>query len=123
MSGVVRVGETTPIGNCPPHTTVVVVAAAAAIVNGKYDSEFYYSRRSPSDATELSRESAAASTPATREPISMVISRRPIVEYMLNMHVHGDGSTSNLSLSLFYPYLSLLREVVETCQSISDGAR
>lgn len=43
----------------------------------KYDSELYYARRSPSRAVTRVGITAVA----TREPISMVISRRPIIEY------------------------------------------
>lgn len=70
---------------------------------GKYDSELYYARRSPSSVVELSRESGrcsddgdAAASASAREPISMVMNCRPIAKDILNMYMHGARGKGSL---------------------------
>ena len=86
----------------------------------KYDSELYYARRSPSRA--VTRVGIAAA--ATREPISMVISRRPIIEYAKYVYARWRAASTPLSLPYAHPLpLPLpLSVAIETCQSISDVA-
>lgn len=68
---------------------------SSASVN-KYDSELYYARRSPSRA--VTRVGIAAA--ATREPISMVISRRPIIEYAKYVYARQRAASPFLFLCL-----------------------
>ena len=63
-------------GRQQPAMAVVTVWWWWSSVN-KYDSELYYARRSPSRTVTR----VGIAVVATREPISMVISRRPIIEY------------------------------------------
>lgn len=93
---------------------VVVVVWWSSSVN-KYDSELYYARRSPSRAVTR----VGIAVVATREPISMVISRRPIIEYA--KYVYAWQREARFSRSALSCTLGL-SVAIETCQSISDVA-
>lgn len=78
----------------------------------KYDSELYYARRSPSRAVTR----VGIAVVATREPISMVISRRPIIEYAKYVYARQRAEFLSRSVAV------CLSVAIETCQSISDVA-